>query len=303
MTVRSIRAPSALVLTCVLTVLALIVGMLGPSTAHAVNMLGERWFVRVYNVDDSAAIKVNGTRVTPWVGYRGDSGWVEITSYVKSTGTGTKIGCYCWNQQGGSAWGFKVGRQMPGGSIATVWTKQAGTAGSVSADNRTATWVVNGATYTIGAMQPDYFRSPLADFPVTQAYAAKGLVYAGMYHTGVDGGYNGRPVLASAAGKVKFSRNGQGAWGNVIVVEHNLASTGVVYSQYAHLSSRAVAEGATVSGGQVIGYVGGSGGWAPHLHFEIKKPNAGGSLLGPGYTVNHPDSYGYLSPLTFISRY
>lgn len=284
-------------------VVAALVVLASPLSAFAVNMLGERWFVRVYNVDDSAAIQVNGTRVTPWVGYRGDSAWVEITPYVNSTGPSTKIRCLCWNQQSGSAWGFKVGRQLPGGSLTTVWTKQAGTAGSVSADNRTATWVVD-QTYSLGAMQPNRFGSPLSEFPVTQKYAAYGEVYAGKYHTGVDGGYNGRPVMAAASGTVKFSRDNQGKWGNVVVVEHNSDSTGVIHSQYAHLSKRTVAEGSWVNRGTVVGYVGGSGGWAPHLHFEIKKPNSGnGTILGPGYVVNQPNTYGFKDPLRFINQY
>jgi murein DD-endopeptidase MepM/ murein hydrolase activator NlpD len=90
----------------------------------------------------------------------------------------------------------------------------------------------------------------------------------GEFHTGVDLGNKGcgAPVYAVLAGVVAFSGtkpglNGQPA--NVITIDHG---NGLV-TEYVHLQDRAVAKGATVSVGKVIGHHGKTGASACHLHF------------------------------------
>lgn len=92
----------------------------------------------------------------------------------------------------------------------------------------------------------------------------------------ITGNCYGKPVIASAAGKVvemvsKYKPNTTGkayGYGNYVKIQHN--SEKGVYSRYAHLMSTAVKVGDTVTQGQTIGYCDNTG-WSTgsHLHFEI----------------------------------
>ena len=109
---------------------------------------------------------------------------------------------------------------------------------------------------------------PLGSCTVTDSYGYRIHPIYGYYgmHGGVDlAAPTGTPVYAIAAGTV--TRKGKTeANGNYIGLTHGNGWG----SLYLHLDSFAVNDGATVSQGQIIGYVG-STGWAtgPHLHFEI----------------------------------
>lgn len=100
----------------------------------------------------------------------------------------------------------------------------------------------------------------------------------GRYHEGIDlfAAY-GSPVVAVADGTLfRVGYNGLGGW------RLWLRDAAGTTFYYAHLSSFAPAarEGASVSGGTVIGYVGDSGdarGTSPHVHFEI-HPGGGGPV-------------------------
>jgi murein DD-endopeptidase MepM/ murein hydrolase activator NlpD len=93
-------------------------------------------------------------------------------------------------------------------------------------------------------------------------------------HEGVDifAAY-GTPVRAPVDGAVRVANSGLGGLA-VFVVQPNRT-----YWYMCHLSALAtgIAEGVTVTTGQVVGFVGDSGdakGGAPHLHFEV-HPNGG----------------------------
>lgn len=78
----------------------------------------------------------------------------------------------------------------------------------------------------------------------------------------------GTPVVAIAAGTVSLASN-SGGLGTTVEIEH-----GQYRSQYAHLSKIAtgVKRGATVSQGEVVGYVGSTGiSTGPHLQFAFFK--------------------------------
>ena len=90
-------------------------------------------------------------------------------------------------------------------------------------------------------------------------------------HTGIDiPAARGTPIYAAKSGVVITSVYGTGnAWsyGNYVVVSHSDGTS----TLYAHMSSRAVSEGQTVSQGDVVGYVGTTGrSTGNHLHFEIR---------------------------------
>jgi murein DD-endopeptidase MepM/ murein hydrolase activator NlpD len=87
------------------------------------------------------------------------------------------------------------------------------------------------------------------------------------FHTGLDFGVGyGTPIRASDSGTVIYS-TWMGGYGNVVIVDHgNGLST-----LYAHQSSVAAGNGARVTRGQTVGYVGSTGfSTGPHLHFEVR---------------------------------
>lgn len=95
-----------------------------------------------------------------------------------------------------------------------------------------------------------------------------------------DGGIMGATVVAADGGTVVVSNNScshnwaksgscgcGGGYGNYVWIDHGNGKCTI----YGHLTRSVVAQGSTVSKGQVIGYVG-STGWSsgPHLHFECR---------------------------------
>ncbi|MCI8869350.1 MAG: peptidoglycan DD-metalloendopeptidase family protein [Lawsonibacter sp.] len=86
-------------------------------------------------------------------------------------------------------------------------------------------------------------------------------------HTGIDiaaGG--GTPILSAKSGLVTTSGYNN-SYGNYVVVSHG----GGQSTLYAHMRSRAVSEGQSVTQGQTLGYVGSTGSsTGNHLHFEVR---------------------------------
>jgi murein DD-endopeptidase MepM/ murein hydrolase activator NlpD len=107
-----------------------------------------------------------------------------------------------------------------------------------------------------------------ANGPVTSEFGARW----GKFHYGIDIGKRGSsvPVVAAADGYV-FRSYYSDSYGNVVFITHVI--DGQVYTTvYAHLESRLVGEGQTVSKGQMIGYMGNTGrSFGAHLHFEIHR--------------------------------
>lgn len=103
-----------------------------------------------------------------------------------------------------------------------------------------------------------------------------GIAGASTNHKGVDiggVGYNTN-VLATKAGVVITSKHSS-SYGNYVVISHGKGNT----TLYAHMSSRSVSEGQTVSQGQVIGISGSTGiSSGPHIHYEITE---NGSRVDP----------------------
>lgn len=92
-------------------------------------------------------------------------------------------------------------------------------------------------------------------------------------HKGVDyAAPTGTPVRAAGDGRVRFAGR-RGGYGNVVEIAH----TNGIATVYGHLSrfAKSSRNGARVSQGEIIGYVGASGlATGPHLHYEYRVHGA-----------------------------
>jgi len=97
-------------------------------------------------------------------------------------------------------------------------------------------------------------------------------------HPGIDIGVPaGTPIRAAGAGKVVLMQSAgvSGGYGNFTCVQHG----GALSTCYAHQSRFGTSLGASVSQGQVIGYVGCTGRcFGDHLHFETR---INGAVVNP----------------------
>jgi murein DD-endopeptidase MepM/ murein hydrolase activator NlpD len=99
----------------------------------------------------------------------------------------------------------------------------------------------------------------------------------GRMHEGIDIGVPyGTPIHAAASGTVIYA-GWMSGYGNLIVIDHGNG----LATAYGHQSALAVGNGASVSQGQVIGYVGCTGHcFGPHLHFEVRVNGVAVDPLG-----------------------
>jgi murein DD-endopeptidase MepM/ murein hydrolase activator NlpD len=92
----------------------------------------------------------------------------------------------------------------------------------------------------------------------------------GRMHEGIDiAAAEGTPIRAAASGTVFLmqSEYESGGYGNYSCIDHG----GGLSTCYAHQSSFATSSGASVSQGDLIGYVGNTGhSFGAHLHFEVR---------------------------------
>lgn len=93
------------------------------------------------------------------------------------------------------------------------------------------------------------------------------------FHNGVDlwsMGIYGKPIYATREGVVSYTGwYGSGGW--TVMIDHLDGFKSI----YMHMTNFIVSEGDFVTAGQVIGYVGSTGGsTGPHLHFEVRYNGA-----------------------------
>ena len=103
-----------------------------------------------------------------------------------------------------------------------------------------------------------------------------GIKGASTNHKGVDIGGVGTTtsVVATKAGVVTISQYSS-SYGNYVVVQHGPGNT----TLYAHMRSRSVSVGDSVTQGQKLGVTGSTGiSSGPHLHYEITE---GGVRVNP----------------------
>ena len=112
-------------------------------------------------------------------------------------------------------------------------------------------------------------RMPLEDTRLTSDYGMRTHPVLGgrRAHTGVDlAAPSGTPIYATADGVVSKAE-WYSSYGNYVSIEHGAE----LQTRYAHMSRIAVASGARVKKGEIIGYVGSTGrSTGPHLHYEVR---------------------------------
>jgi murein DD-endopeptidase MepM/ murein hydrolase activator NlpD len=104
-------------------------------------------------------------------------------------------------------------------------------------------------------------------WPVNGTFTSPFGMRWGRLHAGVDlAAPEGTPIRAADSGRVVLL-GWTGGYGNYTCIAHG----GSLSTCYAHQSSYATSMGASVSQGQVIGYVGNTGNsFGAHLHFETR---------------------------------
>jgi murein DD-endopeptidase MepM/ murein hydrolase activator NlpD len=95
------------------------------------------------------------------------------------------------------------------------------------------------------------------------------------YHPGLDiSADKGTPVYATADGTISQASY-SGAYGNLVVVDHQFG----IETRYGHLSAFRTQRGQAVKRGDLIGLVGSTGrATGPHLHYEVR---VNGRILNP----------------------
>ncbi len=119
------------------------------------------------------------------------------------------------------------------------------------------------------SMRKAFLRNPLDVFRISSNFNPRRrhpILNTIRAHKGTDyAAPTGTPVRATSDGRVTWAAR-NGSFGNLIVVKH----AGGFETKYAHLSRYAVSKGDRVRQGEVIGYVGATGGaTGPHLHYEF----------------------------------
>ena len=171
---------------------------------------------------------------------------------------------------------------------------------------------------------------PVFRFPVDCGYISQGYgntvfaaidrAYKGAIHNGFDVGVNtGTPIYAVGNGEV-FARGKtpSGGWGNWIVIKHDpvriktdekdkegkyIYREMTFYSLSAHMVAYTHLKlGERVTSNTVVGFVGGTPYWAPHLHFSLLLSPSGWSDGAYGqYPGNSVDPLDYMNiPISTI---
>ena len=111
----------------------------------------------------------------------------------------------------------------------------------------------------------------------------------------------GEAVYAIADGTIVYAENAGIGWGNVVIIEHNLADGTHVQSLYGHLRKILKTSG-EVKLREQIGEVGNADGkYLCHLHLELREEICPmWNTAGGGYSA---DRKGWLDPSDFIDKH
>ena len=121
------------------------------------------------------------------------------------------------------------------------------------------------------SMRKAFLRNPLDVFRISSNFNPRRrhpILNTIRAHKGTDyAAPNGTPIRATGDGRIRRASR-YGSFGNLVIIEH----AGGFETKYAHLSRyhKNTKQGTRVRQGDVIGYVGSTGGaTGPHLHYEF----------------------------------
>jgi murein DD-endopeptidase MepM/ murein hydrolase activator NlpD len=145
---------------------------------------------------------------------------------------------------------------------------------------KVALWFFAGESFN--AVERAYFLRILYDFPIlrgsiTSRYGSRADPFTGdpSFHNGIDIGAPVGTAVHAARDGIVAEVGTSPVLGNFVVLNH----PGGWQSVYGHLSSVALATGASVATGALVGEVGSTGrSTGPHLHFEVRRK---GSAVDP----------------------
>lgn len=154
--------------------------------------------------------------------------------------------------------------------------QQAATRATAPASSSSSSSGGGGSSPTTGAANPGPVGSGGMVWPANGAFTSGYGQRWGRLHAGIDiAAPVGTPIYAARSGTVISASMNSGGYGNLVLIDHG----GGIVTAYAHQSRLATSTGASVSAGQVIGYVGNTGNsTGPHLHFEVR---VNGSAVNP----------------------
>lgn len=110
----------------------------------------------------------------------------------------------------------------------------------------------------------------------------------------------GEPVYSAADGIIVYAEDAGVGWGNVVIVEHTLASGKRVQTLYGHLQKMTKTSG-EVKMREQIGTIGNAAGkYLCHLHFELRTEDCPmWNQAGAGYSA---ENKGWLDPSNYIDK-
>ncbi len=136
----------------------------------------------------------------------------------------------------------------------------------------------NDTTPSVQAPSSSGWVSPVPYYTLTSPFGMRVHPISGKWkmHNGVDmAAAQGTPIYAAKSGKVTVASYQAGGAGYYVSINHGDGFSSV----YMHMTHFIVSPGQYVNAGQVIGYVGSTGGsTGPHLHFGISYK---GSYVNP----------------------
>lgn len=140
------------------------------------------------------------------------------------------------------------------------------------------TWPSDDTTPSSGPVSKEGWITPVPYYTLTSAFGMRihPIQKVWKMHNGVDLACSqGTPIYAARSGKVTTASYQAGGAGYYVSINHGDGFSSI----YMHMTHYIVSAGQYVSQGQVIGYVGSTGGsTGPHLHFGIAY---NGSYVNP----------------------